>query len=62
MFTGIIEALGTIKQVQQEGKNTHFGIESPFGQELKVDQSVSHNGVCLTVTRIEDKTHLGNCH
>ena len=57
MFTGIIEALGTVKEVQREGSNTHFAIESPFGHELRVDQSVSHNGVCLTVTKVEGKKH-----
>jgi riboflavin synthase len=57
MFTGIIEALGTVREIRSEGKNRHFAIESPFANELKVDQSVSHNGVCLTVTRIEGSIH-----
>ncbi|MFZ1809042.1 MAG: riboflavin synthase [Cyclobacteriaceae bacterium] len=53
MFTGIIETLGTVENITQEGSNTHFGFTSALAPELKVDQSVSHNGVCLTVTKIE---------
>ncbi|MFC4873622.1 riboflavin synthase [Negadavirga shengliensis] len=49
MFTGIVEAVGEIKALQKEGSNVHFEIESGLAAELKVDQSVSHNGVCLTV-------------
>ena len=50
MFTGIIEAEGKIENIETEGKNVHFTLSSPISQELKIDQSVSHNGVCLTVT------------
>lgn len=57
MFTGIIETLGTVEGMEREGLNTHFLIRSDIGAELKVDQSVSHNGVCLTVTRAEGKIH-----
>jgi riboflavin synthase len=57
MFTGIIETLGTVKKVVSEGTNKHFFVESPISRELKVDQSVSHNGVCLTVTSLEGKGH-----
>lgn len=57
MFTGIIEVLGSIKAIEQEGSNQHFCVESTLGPELKVDQSVSHNGVCLTVTKVEGKQH-----
>jgi riboflavin synthase len=57
MFTGIIEQLGTIKNVVTEGSNRHFEITSPVSSELHVDQSVSHNGVCLTVTKQEGDTH-----
>jgi riboflavin synthase len=57
MFTGIIETLGIVKKIQTEGSNRHFGIESTLSRELKADQSVSHNGVCLTVTRVEQNTH-----
>lgn len=57
MFTGIIEALGTVSKVQREGGNCHFCIESTISNQLTADQSVSHNGVCLTVTKVEGKTH-----
>jgi len=50
MFTGIIETLGIVKQVQESGANKTFTLEATFTNELKVDQSVAHNGVCLTVT------------
>ncbi|MCD6064582.1 MAG: riboflavin synthase alpha chain [Flavipsychrobacter sp.] len=53
MFTGIVEALGTIREVIPSGSNVDFIIECPFTGELKVDQSVAHNGVCLTVTDIK---------
>jgi len=52
MFTGIIETLGTIEKIEAEGQNNHYTLSSPFIQELKVDQSIAHNGVCLTVTKI----------
>lgn len=52
MFTGIIETLGTISKIEKEGTNFHFDIESPITSELKIDQSVAHNGVCLTVVAI----------
>lgn len=57
MFTGIIEALGTVAQVQSEGTNQHFRIQSAISSEFKIDQSISHNGVCLTVTRVEGNSH-----
>jgi riboflavin synthase len=57
MFTGIIEALGTVSEIQSEGSNLHVGVKSSISHELKVDQSVSHNGVCLTVTKVENGTH-----
>ncbi|MCH7403236.1 riboflavin synthase [Belliella kenyensis] len=53
MFTGIVETLGEIKEITQEGTNFHFEIQSAITNELKIDQSVSHNGVCLTVVAIE---------
>jgi len=53
MFTGIIEALGTIRDVRREGTNIHFTVGSPFAAELKIDQSVSHDGVCLTVVAVD---------
>ena len=54
MFTGIIETLGKVVGRVEEKGNIHFQISSPFTSELKVDQSVAHNGVCLTVTKIKD--------
>jgi riboflavin synthase len=53
VFTGIIEQLGVVKAIKQEGTNKHFTIEAPFTGELKIDQSVAHNGVCLTVVDIK---------
>ena len=57
MFTGIIEAIGLVREIKQEGSNKIFCMESPISLELKPDQSVSHDGVCLTVTKV-----LGNQH
>ena len=57
MFTGIIERLGTIKAIKTDRSNVIFEIESPFSAELKVDQSVAHSGVCLTVTEIKGNIH-----
>jgi len=57
MFTGIIESLGHIEQIEQEGSNYHFTIQSSLSKELKIDQSVSHNGVCLTVIALGENTH-----
>ncbi len=51
MFTGIIEATGKVEKITKEGSNVHFAISSDIASELKVDQSVAHNGVCLTVTK-----------
>ena len=73
MFTGIIEELGEVKDIVKEGGNIHFTMEATMCPELKIDQSVAHNGVCLTVVSIKDncytvtaiqetlnKTNLGN--
>lgn len=57
MFTGIIEALGTVTQIVSDQGNIHYTIHSPISKELKIDQSVSHNGVCLTVVELADNTH-----
>jgi riboflavin synthase len=57
MFTGIIEATGVIKAIESEGTNKHFFCVSSISHELKVDQSLSHNGVCLTVTKLENGGH-----
>lgn len=52
MFTGIIEEVGIVKSIKKNNTNLHLEIESKFYSELKVDQSISHNGVCLTVVNI----------
>ncbi len=57
MFTGIIEAIGTIVQTEQQGSNVTLTIQSPISNELKIDQSVAHNGVCLTVIAVQQDTH-----
>ena len=57
MFTGIIESLGKVTNVKVDRGNIDFTIESEISSELKIDQSVSHNGVCLTVTETTDNTH-----
>lgn len=57
MFTGIIETLGVVKDIKKEQSNLHFYIESPISNELKIDQSVAHNGVCLTVVEIANNIH-----
>ena len=54
MFTGIIETLGEVKKLSREGGNLHITIKSNIAPELKIDQSVAHNGVCLTVVEIGD--------
>lgn len=54
MFTGIIETLGTIQEIKKENTNIHIKINSSITSELKIDQSVAHNGICLTVVAIED--------
>lgn len=57
MFTGIIEDLGQIVSIKKEGNNIHFSVKSALTKELKIDQSVSHNGVCLTVINIKDDVY-----
>ena len=57
MFTGIIEAAGEVVELQKEGGNLHITVSSSISNELKIDQSVAHNGVCLTVVAINDSTH-----
>jgi riboflavin synthase len=54
MFTGIIESLGTIHSIDTQGTNRTFWIGSPLSQQLSIDQSLSHNGVCLTVEEVKD--------
>lgn len=53
MFTGIIEALAKVERIEQDGGNVHFTFSCPFTNELKIDQSVAHNGTCLTVVSID---------
>ena len=57
MFTGIIETLGIVKEIQKEGDNLHLTITSEITKELKIDQSVAHNGVCLTVVAIDNNDY-----
>ena len=57
MFTGIIETVGTVKEITTEGTNLHFTINSTLSKELKIDQSISHNGVCLTVVSMTEDTY-----
>jgi riboflavin synthase len=57
MFTGIIEATGVIKNIISENTNLSFTIESEISHELKVDQSIAHNGVCLTVEKVKSNQH-----
>lgn len=54
MFTGIIETLGTIKEIRKEKENLHLKVVSTITNELKIDQSIAHNGICLTVVAIEN--------
>jgi riboflavin synthase len=53
MFTGIIETMGTITSIEREGGNVHYSLSSNITHELKIDQSLAHNGVCLTVVAID---------
>ena len=57
MFTGIIEAMGRIDAVKAEGTNRHFTLEADLAPELKVDQSVAHDGVCLTVVAVAGRNY-----
>ena len=57
MFTGIIETLGTVTNLKKDGDNLHISISALISDDLKIDQSVSHNGVCLTVVELNEGTH-----
>ncbi len=57
MFTGIVESTGIVTDIIQQGTNYTYWIESPLSKELKVDQSLSHSGVCLTVEEIRNNAH-----
>lgn len=58
MFTGIIETFGRLEKIERENSNINFTFSSSITSELKVDQSLSHNGVCLTVVKIIDKNYV----
>ncbi len=58
MFTGIIESMGEIHSLTKEGENLHIEIKSSLTPELKIDQSIAHNGVCLTVVKIENENYV----
>jgi len=58
MFTGIIETFGRVEKIERENSNINFTFSSSITSELKVDQSLSHNGVCLTVVKIIDKNYV----
>jgi riboflavin synthase len=57
MFTGIIKELGIVKAIEKEGSNVHIKIWANMAKELNIDESVAHNGVCLTVVAIEDEMY-----
>jgi riboflavin synthase len=58
MFTGIIEGLGEVVKIEKEGENVHFSLKSDITNELKIDQSLAHNGVCLTVVGIDNDVYV----
>jgi len=53
MFTGIVETTGKIVKIEKDKDNIHFTVEAPFGDELKIDQSIAHDGVCLTTVQVD---------
>ena len=57
MFTGIIESIGKVQNIEKDGENYHFTFRSDISKYLKIDQSVAHNGVCLTVTSQNNTKH-----
>ena len=58
MFTGIIEHIGEVVSLEREQDNLHISMRTPITSELKIDQSVAHNGVCLTVVAIQDDVYI----
>lgn len=58
MFSGIVEATARVVGIEKDGTNINFTFECPFGDELSIDQSIAHNGVCLTVVRQEGKQYV----
>lgn len=57
MFTGIVEATATVENIEAKGTSVHFTMSCPFTDELKIDQSLSHNGCCLTIEKIENQRY-----
>ena len=57
MFSGIVESFGEIKSLETKGTNLRIGVKSPISEELKIDQSLAHNGVCLTIVEINNGIH-----
>ena len=57
MFTGIIEEVAEVVAIKQEGSNSHISCKSTISSELKIDQSVAHNGVCLTIVDVKKNIH-----
>lgn len=58
MFSGIVESMARVVAIEQDKDNKHFTLECDFGNELKIDQSVAHNGVCLTVVKIDGNRYV----
>ncbi len=58
MFTGIVEGLGIVKAIEKEGENVHFTLSCDFTNELKIDQSLAHNGCCLTVVKTDGNDYV----
>ena len=57
MFTGIVEAIATVENIETMGTSVHFTMSCPFTDKLKIDQSLSHNGCCLTIEKIENQRY-----
>ena len=57
MFSGIIESMARVVAIEHEQDNVHLTLTCPFVEELSIDQSIAHNGVCLTVVRLEDNSY-----
>ena len=57
MFTGIIEEIGELVSIEKEKSNIHFTLKAEMSQDLKVDQSLSHNGVCLTIVNVSENSY-----
>ena len=55
MFSGIVETMAQVVKVETEQTNKHFTLRNPFGEALSIDQSIAHNGVCLTVVKTNDQ-------